>query len=120
LNKSSAINVISVGKASSVLINKNKNNVQLMDLGPDMDVDATFMEHDDLEGNDLRMDGELFIEEYKGAAKEFGAGTTFMDKFNCDQQESALKISTIYLYQGTNGSLLLFYSILISAWLPLI
>jgi Plavaka transposase len=31
------------------------------------------------------MNGELFIEEYKGAAKEFGTGTTFMDKFDHDQ-----------------------------------
>jgi hypothetical protein len=30
--------------------NENENNVQPTDLGPDMDVDATFMEHDDLGG----------------------------------------------------------------------
>src|SRR5271170_434249 len=51
------------------------NNVQPMDLGPDMDVDATFIEmHDDLGGNDWRMDGELFVEEYEGAATEYGTG----------------------------------------------
>ena len=43
--------------------NENDNNVQLMDLGPDMDVDAMFMEHDDLGENDWRMDGKLFVEE---------------------------------------------------------
>ena len=36
-------------------------------------------------GDDQRMDNELFIEEYKGAAKEYGSGTTFMDEFDRDQ-----------------------------------
>ena len=58
--------------------NENANNVQLMDLGSEMDVDH------DLGGDDRRMDDELFIEEYKGAAKEYGSGTTFMDEFDHD------------------------------------
>jgi hypothetical protein len=66
--------------------NEDENNVQPMDSpGTDMDVDATFMEHDDLGGDDWRMDGELFVEEYEGAAKEYGTGTTFMDEFDRDQ-----------------------------------
>jgi hypothetical protein len=60
--------------------NVHDNNVQSMDLGPDMDVDAMFMEHHDLGENDWSMDdGELFVDEYEGAAKEYGTGTTFMD-----------------------------------------
>jgi hypothetical protein len=31
------------------------------------------------------MDGGPFIEEYQGAAKEYGMGTTFMEDFDCDQ-----------------------------------
>ena len=31
------------------------------------------------------MDDELFIEEYEGAAKEYGSGMTFMDEFDRDQ-----------------------------------
>ena len=31
------------------------------------------------------MDDKLFIKEYKGAAKEYGSGMTFMDEFNRDQ-----------------------------------
>lgn len=73
------------------------NNVQPMDLGPDMDVDATFsMEHDHLGGNDWRMDGELFVEEYEGAAREYGTGTTFMDEFNCDQYAEERIINLYY------------------------
>lgn len=57
-----------------------------MDLGPASDMDV-FTEHDELGGNDdwNMDDGEQFIEEYKGAAKEYGTGTTFMDEFDCDQ-----------------------------------
>ena len=65
--------------------NKNANNVQLTNLGSEMDVDATFTEHDDLGGDDRRMDDELFVEEYEGAAKEYGSGMTFIDEFNHDQ-----------------------------------
>ena len=73
---------------------KNKptdNNLQFesMDLGPDMDVDAVFTEkHDGSGENDWSMDdhdGEIFVEEYEGAAKEYGTGTTFMDEFDHDQ-----------------------------------
>ena len=35
--------------------------------------------------DDWRMDDELFIEEYKGAAKEYGSGMTFMDESDHDQ-----------------------------------
>ena len=66
--------------------NENNNNMQLMDLGPDMDVDV--MERDNLaEENDWSMDGldGVFVEEYEGAAKEYGTGTTFMDEFDRDQ-----------------------------------
>ena len=66
--------------------NVHDNNMQSMDLGPDMDVDATFMEHDDSGENDWSMDdGKLFVDEYEGAAKEYGTGTTFMDEFDRDQ-----------------------------------
>ena len=65
--------------------NKNANNVQLTDSGSEMDVDATFTEHDDLGGDDRRMDDELFIKEYEGAATEYGSGMTFMDEFDRDQ-----------------------------------
>ena len=62
------------------------DNVQLMDMGPDMDVDATLMEHDDAGGNDWSMDGGgLVVDEYEGAAREYGTGTTFMDEFDRDQ-----------------------------------
>ena len=60
------------------------NNVQPMNLQADMDVDATFLEHDNL-GENGSMDRGPFIEEYQGAAKEYGAGTTFMEKFDHDQ-----------------------------------
>lgn len=67
--------------------NVHDNNLQSMDLGPDMDVDAVFKEeHDDSVENDWIMDdGEIFVEEYEGAAKEYGTGTTFMDDFDGDQ-----------------------------------
>jgi hypothetical protein len=56
-----------------------------MDLGANMDVDAVFMEHDNSRGNDWSMDGGPFIEEYEGAAKEYGTGTTFMEEFDGDR-----------------------------------
>lgn len=70
--------------------NGGDNNMQPMDLGPDMDSDGDAIsmepEHDNLEGeNDWSMDGGLFIEEYEGAAKEYGTGTTYMDEFDRDQ-----------------------------------
>ena len=58
--------------------NVHDNNVQLMD--------ATFMEHDDSGKNDWSMDdGELFVDEYEGAAKEYGTGMTSIDEFEHDQ-----------------------------------
>ena len=67
--------------------NVHHDNPQSMDLGPDMDVDIVLTEeHDDLGENDWSMDdGEIFVEEYEGAAKEYGTGTTFMDEFDSDQ-----------------------------------
>ena len=67
-----------------------------MDLGPDMDVDATFMEHDDLGENDRRMDGKLFVEEYEGAAKEYSM--TFMDEFDHDQYAGERIENLYYLF----------------------
>src|ERR1700678_1534307 len=77
--------------------NKNDNgNMQSMDLGPDMDVDATFTEYDNSAGeNDWSMDGGVFIEEYEGAAKGYGTGTTFMDEFDRDQY-SGERIKNLY------------------------
>jgi hypothetical protein len=78
---------------------QHDNNAQSMDSGPDMDVDAMFTEHDDLGeggGNDWNMDdGELFVDEYEGAAKEYGTGTTFMDEFDRDQYAGE-RINNLY------------------------
>jgi hypothetical protein len=60
--------------------NDNNHDVQ-MDL--EMDVDAGGgMEPDNLGGDDW---SGLFVEEYEGAAKEYGSGTTFMKEFDGDQ-----------------------------------
>ena len=66
--------------------NVHESDGDNMDLGPASDMDV-FTEHDDLGGNDdwSMDDGERFVEEYKGAAKEYGTGTTFMDEFDRDQ-----------------------------------
>jgi hypothetical protein len=62
------------------------NNVQSMDLRTDMDVDTMFTEHDGSGEIDWSMDDcEPFVDEYEGAAKEYGTGTTFMDEFDRDQ-----------------------------------
>ena len=61
------------------------NNMQSMDLQANMDVDATFMEHNNLGEHDWSRDGRPFVEEYQGAAKEYGMGTTFMEEFDHDQ-----------------------------------
>ena len=77
--------------------NENNNNMQPMDLGPDsdMDVDAVFTEHDNSGGDDQSADGGLFFEEYKGAAKGYGTGTTFMDEFDRDQYAGE-RINNLY------------------------
>ena len=76
--------------------NNRDSDVQSMDLGPDMDVDVMVMEHDDLGGNDWSMDGDgRFVDEYEGAAKEFGTGTTFMDEFDRDQYAGE-RINNLY------------------------
>jgi Plavaka transposase len=81
---------------------ENLNNMQPMDLGADsdMDVDASFTEHDNFEsvaagGSDWGMDGGVFVEEYEGAAKEYGTGTTFMDEFDRDQYAGE-RINNLY------------------------
>jgi hypothetical protein len=62
------------------------NNVQPMDLRTDMDVDTMFTEHDGSGEIDWSMDDrEPFVDEYEGAAKDYGTGTTFMDEFDRDQ-----------------------------------
>jgi hypothetical protein len=65
--------------------NEKENNGEPIDLEPEMDVEATFTEHNDSEVNDWNMDGGLFVEEYEGAAKQYGTGTTFMTEFDSDQ-----------------------------------
>ena len=82
--------------------NVHEDNMQLMDLGPDMDADAMFTEHDDSgegRGNDWSMDnGEPFVDEYEGAVKEYGTGTTFMDEFNRDQYAGERIENLYYLF----------------------
>ena len=51
-----------------------------MDLDPAMDLNDPPMEVD----SDIEHPGEIFIEEYNGAAKEYGLGKTFMMEFNND------------------------------------
>ena len=66
-------------------LQRHKNGPSRNENDNNMDVDPTFTEHDDLGADDRRMDGERFVEEYKGAAKKYGTGTTFMDEFDGDQ-----------------------------------
>lgn len=82
-------------------VHDNDSEVQSMDLdlGPDIDVDsdAMFMEHDESGENDWSMDdGKLFVDEYEGAAKEYGTGTTFMDEFDRDQYAGERKKNLYY------------------------
>jgi hypothetical protein len=63
----------------------------------DVDVDMIELEpgvQADPAGVPLEKDPH-FIEEYKGAARSFGSGTTFMDKFNSDAYQSE-RIDTPY------------------------
>ena len=64
--------------------NEKDNNGMPIDLEPEMDVDMV-TEPDDSGGNDWNMEGGLFVEEYEGAAKQYGTGTTFMKEFDGDQ-----------------------------------
>lgn len=74
----------------------HQNIVQSMDFDNDMDVDARFTEYDDLGENDLSMDNSgLIVDEYEGAAEEYGTGTTFMDEFDCDQYAGE-RINNLY------------------------
>ena len=65
-------------------IHQQKN---MADVQVDMDVDMIEVQPDvheaDLAGMPLEKDPR-FIEEYEGAARSFGSGTTFMDEFNSD------------------------------------
>ena len=93
-----------------------------MDLGPDVHVDAMFMEHDDLGENDWMMDdGELFIDKYKRAAEEYGTGMTFMDEFDRDQYAGE-RIKNLYypFVSRDEWEFAAFFCALISAWHPLI
>ncbi|KAF8233430.1 hypothetical protein L208DRAFT_1266729 [Tricholoma matsutake] len=67
--------------------NENDNSIQLMDLEPEMDVDAMSMEPDNSGGNDWSMHG--------GAAKEYGTSTTFMREFDGDQYAGE-RITNLY------------------------
>ena len=49
-------------------------------------------------GDDWKMDDGLFIEECKGAAKEYGSGTTFVDEFNHDQFAEECIKNLYYLF----------------------
>lgn len=86
--------------------NVHEDNVQSMDLGPDMDADAMFTEHDDSGeggGNGWSMDnGEPFVDEYEGAAKDYGTGTTFMDEFDRDQYAGE-RIENLYYPFASRG-----------------
>jgi hypothetical protein len=64
-----------------------ENDMEPLDLRSEsgMDVDTTFLEHDNSGGSDWGMDDGLFIEEYEGSAKEYGTSTTFMEEFDHDQ-----------------------------------
>jgi hypothetical protein len=64
--------------------NERDGDGKPIDLEPEMDVDEV-MEQDDSGGNDWNMDGGLIVEEYEGAAKQYGTGTTFMREFDGDQ-----------------------------------
>ena len=46
-----------------------------------MDIDLPFIESFD----GTSSDSGPFVEKYEGAAEEYGAGTSFMSEFNCDQ-----------------------------------
>jgi hypothetical protein len=50
-----------------------------------VDVDVDEMDHNDFEESNGNVDDGLFIEEYEGVAKEYGAGTTLMKEFDSDQ-----------------------------------
>ena len=65
------------------------------DLEPEMDVDAMFMEHENPGVNDHSMGG-VFVEEYEGAGKQYGVGTTFMREFDDDQYARERVENTYY------------------------
>lgn len=59
-----------------------------------MDIDATAVE--DLREDDQNMDAGPFIQEYEGAAKEYGCGATFMQSFDSDQYAQERKENLFY------------------------
>ena len=78
--------------------NENHNNIQPMNLAPEMNVDA-FMKSDNSGGNDWSMHSRLFVEEYEGAATEYGPGsTTFMREFDSDQYAEEHITNLYYLF----------------------
>ena len=64
---------------------------ELMDLDPAMDLNDPPMEVD----IEHPKSGEFFIEEYDGAAKEYGLGKTFMTEFNNDRFSNE-RITNLY------------------------
>jgi hypothetical protein len=68
-----------------------------------MDIDATPVE--DFREDVQNVDSGPFIQEYVGAAREYGRGTTFLQRFDSDQHAQACKkISIIHSPHGMNGS----------------
>ena len=66
------------------------NTIQPTNQEP-MDVDPPFVES--LQG--IGVDNGPFVEAYEGAAKEYGAGVTFMSEFNRDQY-AAERVENLY------------------------
>jgi hypothetical protein len=60
---------------------RNSNSGEPMDVDPAMDMNDPPIDVDVEHSNS----GEIFIEEYNGAAKEYGLGKTFMTEFNNDR-----------------------------------
>ena len=59
-----------------------------------MDIEAAVEES--FREDSQNVDSGPFIEEYVGAAKEYGRGTTFMEKFDCDQYVEERKTNLYY------------------------
>ena len=59
-----------------------------------MDIEAAVEES--FREDSQNVDSGPFIEEYVGAAKEYGRGTTFMEKFDCDQYVEERKMNLYY------------------------
>lgn len=59
-----------------------------------MDLDATLVE--DFQEDVQDVDPGPFVQEYEGAAKEYGRGATFMQKFDCDQYAQERQTNLFY------------------------